>query len=397
MQVSDMPSSPVVALAPFDFQPRTRLVFGVNALDGTGGLARGLGRKALVVTDAGIVAAGHCARLVRILEAEGVQAAVFGQTRENPTTREVDACLAAAREVRPDLLIGLGGGSSMDTAKGCNFLLTNGGQMRDYWGVGKAAQPMLPLIAIPTTAGTGSECQCAALIADEHTHQKMACLDPKAAARVAILDPALTLSQPPRVAACTGIDAIAHAVETAVTNRRNPFSMMCSREAFRLLAPNFRRVMENPAELGARGQMQWGAALAGTAIENSMLGAAHSAANPLTARFSIVHGQAVGMMLPQVIRFNAQDESARLAYAGLAAAAELARVSDGLETAVEALICGIEALLRAGGMPPNLRQCGVTEDALPTLAAEAARQWTAKFNPRAIGEKDFLRLYEAAF
>src|SRR5204863_6489877 len=121
-------------------------------------------------------------------------------------------------------LIGLGGGSSMDTAKGSNFILSNGGAMRDYWGVGKATKPMLPLIAVPTTAGTGSECQCAALIADEVTHQKMACLDPKALPRIAILDPALTISQPPRVTACTGIDAIAHAVETAVTKKRNPFS-----------------------------------------------------------------------------------------------------------------------------------------------------------------------------
>src|SRR5207248_9723981 len=118
-----------------------------------------------------------------------------------------------------------------DTAKGCKFVLTNGGRMQDYWGVGKAKKPMLPLIAIPTTAGTGSECQSAALIVDEQTHQKMACLDRKAAARIAILDPGLTLSQPTRVTACAGIDAIAHAAETAVTNMRNPLSLMLSHEA----------------------------------------------------------------------------------------------------------------------------------------------------------------------
>ena len=130
--------------------------------------------------------------------------------------------------------------------------------MKDYWGVGKATKPMLPLIAIPTTAGTGSECQSAALIADETTHQKMACLDPKAAARVAMLDPALTLSQPFRVTACTGIDAIAHAVETAVTRKRNPFSLMFSHEAFKLLVPNLPRVLENPGDLDARGRMLLG-------------------------------------------------------------------------------------------------------------------------------------------
>src|SRR5207253_7359155 len=180
---------------------------------------------------------------------------VFDQVRENPTTRDVDRCLRVAQSAGIDTLVGLGGGSSMDTAKGCNFLLTNGGRVQDYWGVGKAGRPMLPFIAIPTTAGTGSECQSAALIADERTHQKMACLDPKAAARVAILDPALTLSQPPRVTACTGIDAIAHAVETAVTKNRNPLSSMYSREAFKLCVTSFPEVLRNPNDLEARGRM----------------------------------------------------------------------------------------------------------------------------------------------
>lgn len=386
------------AMAPFDFQPRTRLIFGVNAIDRCGEIIRELGvRKALLVTDAGIVAAGHADRLVKSLAADGVVATVFDKVRENPTTRDVDACLSVARQAEIGALIGLGGGSSMDTAKGCNFLLTNGGAMKDYWGVGKATKPMLPLLAIPTTAGTGSECQSAALIADEVTHQKMACLDPKAAARVAILDPALTVSQPPRVTACTGVDAIAHAVETAVTKKRNPFSLMCSHEAFKLLAPNFSRVLESPADMEARGRMLLGAAFAGTAIENSMLGAAHAAANPLTAHFGVVHGQAVGMMLPHVIRFNAVDEQARLGYAQLASAPEIACVSDGLNQAVDALISEVEGFLDAANMPRRLRDCGVESSALRKLAAEAAKQWTATFNPRAITEADFLSLYEAAF
>ncbi|HMJ89652.1 MAG TPA: iron-containing alcohol dehydrogenase [Candidatus Acidoferrum sp.] len=385
-------------MAPFDYQPRTRLVFGVNTLDRTGEIVRELGvRKILLVTDAGIVAAGHVAHLIKTLAADGVSAVVFDKVRENPTTRDVDACLAVAREAKIEALIGLGGGSSMDTAKGCNFLLTNGGQMKDYWGVGKATRPMLPLVAIPTTAGTGSECQSAALIADEHTHQKMACLDLKATARVAILDPALTISQPPRVTACTGIDAIAHAVETAVTKKRNPFSVMCSHKAFKLLMPNLPRVIENPRDSDARGCMLLGAAFAGTAIENSMLGAAHSAANPLTAHFNVAHGQAVGMMLPHVIRFNAVDERTRLAYAQLASAPEIACVSDGLDQAIDALVQEIERLLTLAEMPTRLRECGVDSGKLALLAAEAGKQWTANFNPRPITEADFLALYEAAF
>ena len=383
---------------PFDFQPRTRLIFGVNAAARIGELLRELGlRKTLLVTDAGLVAAGHAGEILRNLEKEGVSAVVFDRVRENPTTKDVDACLNLAKAAGIEAIIGLGGGSSMDTAKGCNFLLTNGGQMKDYWGVGKAGKPMLPLIAIPTTAGTGSECQSAALIADEVTHQKMACLDPKAAARVAILDPALTLSLPARVTAVTGIDAIAHAVETAVTKQRNPLSVMFSREAFKLLVPGLTRVLENPRDVEARGRMLLGAALAGTAIENSMLGAAHSAANPLTAHYGMVHGQAVGLMLPHVVRFNATDEGAKRGYAELAAAPEIACVSEGLEQAVEALIAEIQTLLEMAKIPATLGDCGVPQKDLPKLAVEAARQWTASFNPRGVTEQDFLALFEAAY
>ena len=158
-------------LPSFDFQPRTRLVFGAGSVDRVGELAAELGAaKALLVTDAGIVAAGHAAKVQASLQAAGLIVTLFDQVRENPTTRCVDNCMTVARAAGVDTIIGLGGGSAMDTAKGCNFILTNGGRMQDYWGVGKATKPMLPFIAIPTTAGTGSEMQSAALIADEHTH-----------------------------------------------------------------------------------------------------------------------------------------------------------------------------------------------------------------------------------
>src|SRR6266567_3203042 len=209
-------------LRAFDHQPRTRIVFGVDSAKGIGALAREIGgRKVLLVTDPGIVAAGHAAKVQSHLAAADLAVTLFDKAKENPTSRCVEDCAATAKAAGIDTIIGLGGGSSMDTAKGCNFLLTNGGRMQDYWGVGKARRPMLPFIAIPTTAGTGSECQSAALIVDEQTHQKMACLDSKATARIAILDPTLTLSQPPRVTALTGLDALAHSLETAVTTKRN--------------------------------------------------------------------------------------------------------------------------------------------------------------------------------
>lgn len=378
----------------FDSCPRTRVVFGVNGIDRLGELARDLGAgKTLLVTDAGIVAAGHVEHARRSLEAAGVAVVVFDQVRENPTTRDVDACLEVARPAGIDTLIGLGGGSSMDTAKGCNFLLTNGGRMQDYWGVGKATRPMLPLIAVPTTAGTGSECQSFALIADEVTHQKMACGDPKAAPQVALLDPTLTLSQPRAVTACTGLDAIAHALETAVTRRRNELSLLYAREAFRLTITDLQRVLEQPDDLEARARMQLGAAYAGMAIELSMLGAAHAAANPLTAHFGIVHGQAVGMMLPHVVRFNAAESAAREAYSEMARGAGL--VEKGAAP-VDALVDRLQALLAVAGLPASLSDCGLTAGVVPELASEAAAQWTAAFNPRPITATDFARLYHAA-
>lgn len=385
-------------LAPFDTQPRTRLVFGEGTLDRLGELAKELGgRRALLVTDKGIIAAGHAERARRCLEAAGLTVTIYDAVRENPTTGDVGRCVDVARAGQVDLLVGLGGGSSMDTAKGCNFIHTNGGRMQDYWGVGKATKPMLPLIAIPTTAGTGSECQSAALIADEATHQKMACLDPKATARIAILDPVLTVSQPARVAACTGIDAIAHAVETAVTLKRNAISVMYSAEAFKLCATSLPRVLANPADLEARGRMLLGAAFAGVAIENSMLGAAHSAANPLTAHFGVVHGVAVGMMLPLVVRFNGAEAATQHAYAELASAPEIACASEGHEQAWLALIARLEALLNLAGLPRSLADCGVKRELIPQMAEEAAKQWTANFNPRKITARDFTKLYEAAF
>jgi alcohol dehydrogenase len=341
-------------------------------------------RQVLLVTDPGIVAAGHAANVQKSLVAAGLTVTTFDQAKENPTTKCVEDCVAMAKAASADTLIGLGGGSSMDTAKGCNFILTNGGRMQDYWGVGKATKPMLPFVAIPTTAGTGSELQSAALIADEVTHQKMACLDPKCAAAVAILDPALTISQPPRVTACTGIDAIAHAVETAVTTKRNELSQKLSREAFKLCIGALPDVLCEPANLDARARMQLGAAYAGAAIENSMLGAAHAAANPLTAHFGIVHGHAVGLMLPHVVRFNASQNESAAIYARL-------------DSGAEALARRLSDLVKLAGLSPSLADCGVEKSSLPMLADEAAKQWTAQFNPRAIRALDFARLYEEAF
>jgi alcohol dehydrogenase len=381
----------------FDFQPRTRLVFGPGKIDALGELASEMGaRRALVVSDPGVIAAGHTARGIAALERAGIKTQLFDGVHENPTTDDVTEGTKLARRHDPELLVGLGGGSSMDCAKGINFLYSCGGQMKDYWGVGKALSPMLPMIAVPTTAGTGSETQSFALISDSKTHVKMACGDKKASCRIAVLDPELTVSQPPRVTALTGIDALSHALETFVTTRRNPISLAFSREAWRLLAGNFARVIADPGDLEARGSMLLGASLAGLAIENSMLGAAHALANPLTTAFDVPHGQAVGVMLPHVIRFNASLVERQYL--------DLLRESDngsgplpGLGGGVEGLADFVTSQLAAAGLATRLRPLAVDPLKLPSLAAQAAKQWTASFNPRPAPEGELLALYQQAF
>lgn len=383
-------------MVPFDFQPRTRIIFGPGKIDSIGDLAGELGaRRAMVVSDPGIVAAGHTQHVVDVLAAARIEAHVFSEFGENPSTKDVDAGVRFARRHDPELLIGLGGGSSMDCAKGINFVYTNGGRMQDYWGIGKALKPMLPMIAVPTTAGTGSEAQSFALISDAETHVKMACGDKKAACRIALLDPALTVTQPRKVTALTGIDALAHALETYVTKPRNEISLVFSREAWRLLAENFRRVLEHPTDLEARGAMQLGACFAGLAIENSMLGATHALANPLTANYGIVHGQAIGLMLPHVIRFNGEAvgpwyHELSDSLNGSSGIANFDRSSAGLAEFVAGMV-------QAAELPQRLSDCGVERSKLPQLAEEAAKQWTGTFNPRQVGVPELLRLYEEAF
>jgi len=383
-------------MTPFDFQLRTRIVFGLDTIDKLGELASELGaRRALVVSDSGVIAAGHTQHGLDALKWAGIDAHLFEGVHENPSTDDVDKGVAFARRHDPEVLIGLGGGSSMDCAKGINFLYSNGGRMQDYWGVGKALKPMLPMIAVPTTAGTGSETQSFALISDAKTHAKMACGDKKASCRIAILDPKLTLTQPPRVTALTGVDAIAHALETYVTKRRNPVSLLYSREAWRLLAANFGRVLDDPTDLDARAAMQLGATYAGVAIENSMLGATHALANPLTATYGIVHGEAIGMMLPHVIRFNGEKHDAW--YRELLEAScddnGMPRPSSG----PGGLADFVAGLVEKAGLATRLPDRNVEEAKLSELAAAAAIQWTGTFNPREVGEPELLGLYRRAF
>ena len=379
----------------FDFQPHTRVVFGKGTLQGLGHLASELGfRRTLLVADRGLAAVGYVQQAKDLLEESSIQVETFTEFDVNPDSAIIETGCAVAAPLEVDSIIGLGGGSSLDCAKGINFLLTNGGRMQDYLGYGKATKPMLPMIGIPTTAGTGSEAQSYAVISDAQTHDKMACGDPKAAFRVAILDPTLTLSQPLTITATAGFDAIAHAVETYVTTKRNPLSEVFSREAWALLEANYERVLSDPHDFEARASMQLGAYFAGVAIENSMLGATHACANPLTARYGATHGAALAMLLPTVVRWNRPVAAER--YAELARLSNLDVGCDNTQ-ASESLAQRLEQLSAAGGLQSSLSVAGVGRDQLPALAEEAARQWTGSFNPRPFDLAGALEVYECAY
>lgn len=379
-------------MAFFDFQFQTRVVFGSGALERLGGLARELGfRKTLLVADSGLVACGHVSQAARLLSHAGIEVVAFHDFEVNPDTRMIETGSAFAALHGVDSITGLGGGSSLDCAKGINFLLTNGGRMQDYRGYGKAARPMLPMIGIPTTTGTGSEAQSYALISDAETHVKMACGARGAAFRIALLDPTLTLSQPRHLSATAGFDALAHAVETFVTTRRNPLSETFSREAWRLLEASYERVLVQPSDIEARGAMQLGAFYAGLAIENSMLGATHACANPLTARYGTEHGVAIALLLPWVVRWNTPVVEER--YGELIRLAHLSQEANAGQT----LAARLDELKEAGELPSGLGAINVPRAELETLAHEAAEQWTGSFNPRRFDRHGAQEIYEWAY
>lgn len=368
----------------------TNLISGQGSLEQAAQIADG---RVFLVTDPGIVAAGHVAKLEAIFSAQGTTCHRFDAVLENPDEDNVEACLASYKRAfgdgGADWIVALGGGSSIDVAKGCSILANGGGRMRDYIGRKSKPHPQPPVIAIPTTAGTGSEVQSFSLITNTDTGRKMACGGE--VPRFAILDPELTCSQPRFVAICAGLDTLAHSVETAVTTARTESSVMYSREAFRLVERNFETVLHKPDDLAARSAMLRASAAAGIAIETSMLGAAHSMANPLTRQFGVVHGQAVGQLLPFIVRFNAQDKQAALGYAELAYDAGMVERSMPTKEAVKHLIARLRELVVISGLeriPDN-----IPASAIEALSSEAAEQWTAQFNPRPVDAAAFRSLF----
>lgn len=357
------------------------------------------GGVALVVTDAFLAASGLLGPARASLAERGWRVAVFDAVTPDPSESVVEAALARAREVGAGLVIGFGGGSSMDVAKVVACLARPGATLRlaDLYGVESVRADRLPLVQVPTTAGTGSEVTRIAIVTTgEHT--KAGIVNRALLADHVLLDATLTLGLPPAVTAATGIDAMVHAIEAATSRlRRNPMSDLLAREALRRLGTNLMRAVEDGRDLAAREAMLFGAMLAGMAFENAPVAAVHALAYPLGGIHHLPHGLSNALVLPHVMRFNrAGSDAAEATYAELAQVM-LPDLAGDVAARCDALIDHLAGLSARAGLPVRLRDCGIAESGLPRLAREAmGQQRLLQNNPRPVTEADALAIYQAA-
>ena len=381
----------------YPFRTPEVVFLGVGAVDRLGSEARRFGAtRALIVTDKGVAGAGIAERAQRILAEAEIAATIYDETKAEPDFENVDHCLDVARSADVGLLVGLGGGSSLDLAKGVAAMMTNPGKLIDYYGTDKLTRPALPIIALPTTAGTGSEATPNAIFTDHVEKLKKGVVSPYILPRVAIVDPELTLTTPMRVTAATGMDALTHAVESYTSRKATVQSELYSLEAIRRIAPSLRTAVYDGANLEARREMAIGSFLAGVAIANAGTAAVHAMAYPLGGQFGVPHGVSNALLMPYVLDQNMLGNLQRFAVVAEA----MGEVTDGLSLrdAAQAGVDAIRQLSQDVGIPQRMRDVGVPREAIPGMAA-AAIQITRLMdnNPRKLSQDDVQRIYEAAW
>ena len=356
---------------------------------GTLGLSR-----PLIVTDPFLRDSGRAAELTDGLAKAGIEARVFADTVPDPTAASIDAGVAFLHEGEHDCVVGFGGGSPLDSAKAIALLGKHGGAMRDYKAPHVQDTPGLPVIAIPTTAGTGSEATRFTIITDEATDEKMLCPGLAYLPVAALVDYELTFSKPRRLTADTGIDSLTHAIEAYVSKRANPFSDGMALLAMRAIAPNLRRVCADPGDAAAREAMMLGATQAGIAFSNSSVALVHGMSRPIGAHFHVPHGLSNAMLLPAVTAWSAPAALHR--YADCARAMEVADAAESDQSAVARLLDELTALnqdLEVPG-PAAWGIAAARWDALvPTMCAQAAASGSPANNPRVPDTEEMAMLY----
>ncbi len=382
-------------MQPFTFNTAPSLVFGSGSAARIGEIAaQQLGPRIALVTDAGLMKTGLLEKALSSLEEAGVAVDIFDGVVADPPEAVVLAAVAKAQAFEARAVIGFGGGSSIDVAKLVALLARSGESLSEIYGVGAAKGPRLPLLAVPTTAGTGSEMTPISIVTTG-AHEKKGVVSPLIIPDIALLDPDLTLNLPPHVTAATGIDAMVHAIEayTSTSANNNPVSKALAKEALHLLGRNIERAVHHGQDGEARAAMLIGSMLAGQAFANSPVAAVHALAYPIGGHFGVPHGLSNALVLPHVLRFNAS--ACETAYAELAPYAFPAL--DGRASA-DAFAEALASLCMKVGLPPRLRDVGIPQDALSVLAQDAMKQTRLLVNnPRPLLLSDAHAIYEAAW
>lgn len=379
----------------FAFQAPASITFGPGAIGRLPEVVAGFGARAVVVSDPGVARAGILSRILTLLSEAGIGAEPFTDVEPNPSVETVNAALDRLKRTRAGFVIGVGGGSAMDVAKVLGVLGAHGGTVHDYEGIGKVPAPGLPVVAVPTTAGTGSEVTIFSVITDRERKLKMTLGSAHAVPQVALCDPELTVSMPPALTAATGMDALTHAVECYVNTAHNPIAKTLALDAARLIGRSLRAAYANGADLRARTEMLLASTMAALAFTRTRLGNVHAMSHPLGAHFDVPHGVANAVLLPYVMEFNLV--ACYETYPAIAAA--LGERVEGLprHAAAEAAIEAVRRLSRDVEIPTRLRDVGVLREGIPAMTEDAMKSGNVLVNPRRTTAADIAALFERAY
>lgn len=383
-------------MSQFQFHFPTIAKCGTGLADQAGALLKPyVDGTLLVVTDQGLIDAGILAGFFASLEQAGIDYQLFSAVEANPSTDVLDAAVALLKARNCTAVIGVGGGSSIDTAKGVAAMATNPGNILDYEGYDKLTQPPLPIFAIPTTSGTGSECTASTVFTNKRTLFKTVIVSPRLFPRLAILDPALTLKLPAAITAATGMDALTHAIESYVSRQANPISQAMALQAIRMIAGSLEKTYFVGTDMAAREQMLLGSFLAGVAFSQSKLGNVHAISHTFGGVFNIPHGIANAALLPYVIKFNLPACPERFRDIAIALGADVTGLS--VEQAAARTVDAVVALNQAIGIPATIRELGVDLEFLPQMVSDSMRSGNVLVNPRLTTARDVERLITDAY
>lgn len=379
----------------FTFSAPANVTFGPGAAARLPGLVAGLGARAVIISDPGIAKAGILDRILALLNTAGVTMEPYTQVEPNPSVETAHAAHELFRRTRAAFVVGVGGGSALDVAKVVAVLAAHGGTVHDYEGVGKVPGPGVPCVAVPTTAGTGSEVTIFSVITDRARRFKMTIGSPHTVPQVALCDPELTVTMPPALTAATGMDALTHAIESYVNTVHNPIAATLALAAMRLIGRSLRTAFASGANLQARTEMLLASTMAAMAFTRTRLGNVHAMSHPLGAHFDIPHGVANAVLLPTVMAWNliACHET----YPQVAEALGVPTAGRAPREAAEAAVEAVRGLARDVQIPDRLRDLGVSREAIPRLTEDAMKSGNVLVNPRATTAADIAALFEVAY